>query len=81
MSESLCRAINSPELCRKAFGSVLHSPLGPGGPPVHLGEQHNLNLDNLYFSSDGEIRSLPLSFCIKDLPLIKLINNCWLGVE
>lgn len=39
------------------------------------------NSHNLYFRSDGDLRALPLSFCIKDLPLIKLINNCWLGVE
>lgn len=81
VSESLCQAINSLELCGKALGRVLRSPRGPGGPPVRAAEQHNLNPDRLYFRGDGDIRPLLLSFCIKDLPLIKLINNCWLGAE
>lgn len=69
---------NSAERHLAAF-SVPH--LGLAGRLYMLQKQHNLNPDNLYFSSDGDIHPLLLSFCIKDLPLIKLINNCWLGVE
>jgi len=80
VTESFQYAISIQEHWIQAFGCGRSSSLLVGWTPACVVEQQNWNLDNLYFSSDG-IFSLSLSRHIKDLPLIKLINNSWLHTE
>lgn len=76
---SLCHAINSPNSAERDWLRPLFPVIGLDNTACTCwGTTQILNPDNLYFSSDGDLHALPLSFCIKDLPLIKLINNCWL---